>query len=94
MNSNFAKRINEYLRSECSDYDLKFSWEWVADTDCCEVTISRGNYAKELRFKYNNHTDDLKIELTENCYYNTREFDETVKYFWMLVSPAIFPLKQ
>ena len=33
----------------------------------------------------------FRIELSEDSFYTTREFDETVKYFWMLVSPSLFP---
>lgn len=94
MNDKFAKRLREYLESECSDYDLKFSWEWDSDCDWCEVTITRDcgeQHAKELKFKYDEGKDDLLIELSEDSYYATREFDSTVKYFWMLISPAIFP---
>ena len=94
MNQKFANRLNDYLESECSDYDMKFSWEWNEDIDCCEVEVKRDDYtqySKCLFFKYDENKDDLKIELSEDSFYTTREFDETVKYFWMLVSPALFP---
>jgi len=94
MNKNFAKRIEEYLQSECSDYDLIYKWEWNNDAQCCEVEIKRKDYTqniKHLNFRYNNENDDLLIELSEDSFYITREFDQTVKYFWMLISPSIFP---
>jgi hypothetical protein len=96
MNEKFAKRLQEYLESECSDYDLKFSLQWNEDCGCCDVTILRDDHnqnTKEVRFKYDKEKDDLLIELSEDAYYITREFDQTVKYFWMLICPALFPNK-
>lgn len=92
MNDTFAKRLNEYLEHECSDYGLSFSWIWNEDCGYCEVKISKDTVeeAKILCFRYDQDRDDLKIELSEDAYYTTREFDETVKYFWMLVSPTLF----
>lgn len=92
MNQKFANRLESYLKSECSDFGLTYSWEWVEDYGCAVATISRdhSDHKKEVRFKYINQNDDLKIELSEDSYYVTREFDQTVKYFWMLVSPTIF----
>ena len=93
MNDKFTKRLEEYLDSECSDWDLDYNWEWIEDCDWCEVTVTRkdAGYSKVLNFKYIEEVDDLKIELSEESFYMTREFDDTVKYFWMLVAPAIFP---
>lgn len=91
MNEKFSNRLQEYLESECSDYNLTFSWEWDDSCECCNVTIKRDNYTKLLRFKYDELKDDLAIEVCEDCYYTTREFDYTVKYFWMLISPTLFP---
>ena len=93
MNSKFKERLEEYLNSECSDYDLSYNWEWVEDCQFCEVEVKRNGtpYVKSLYFRYNEKENDLTIELSEDSYYVTREFDESVKYFWMLVSPALFP---
>jgi len=94
MNQNFAKRLETYLASECDDYDLVYKWEWDDDTECCEVEIKRDDYSQNIKyinFRYNDEDDDLTIELSEDSFYVTREFDHTVKYFWMLISPAIFP---
>jgi len=93
MNSKFAARLKEYLDSECSGYDLKYDWEWDEDCGHCEVTISNKHdtYSKELNFKYDDKKDDLLIELCEDSYYETREYDYTVKYFWILISPTMFP---
>lgn len=93
MNKEFAQRIEEYLASECDDYDLIYKWEWNEDTGCCEVEIKRDDHTKltkSLSFRYNEN-GDLTIELSEDSFYPTREYDQTVKYFWMLISPSIFP---
>jgi len=94
MNNKFTKRLEEYLTTECSDYDLTYKWEWNEDTACCEVEVKRDDYSqniKDLNFRYDQEKDDLTIELSEDSFYVTREFDSSVKYFWMLISPSIFP---
>jgi len=94
MNDKFTKRLTAYLDSECDDYDLTYNWEWIEDTQRCEVEIKKDDhnqYSKCLSFKYNQECDDLSIELCEDSFYVTREFDQTVKYFWMLISPSLFP---
>jgi len=94
MNSNFAERLKEYLESECSDYGMKYKWLWDEDYNWCNVTISLENYYPELEvdlhFRYDEKKDSLLIELSEDSFYETREFDQTVKYFWMKVSPVLF----
>jgi len=94
MNDKFNKRLEEYLSSECGDYDMTYTWKWNEDTACCEVQVKRDDYSQlstELNFRYNEKNDDLEIELSEDSFYTTREFDYSVKYFWMLVAPALFP---
>ena len=93
MNQKFASRLDTFLKSECSDYDLTYSWEWVEDYGCVEAIIGRDGtkQSKTVRFKYDYKNDDLRIELCEDSYYVTREFDQTVKHFWMLIAPTIFP---
>lgn len=94
MNNRFLSRLKEYLGSECYDYDLSYTWEWCEDTQCCVVEIKRTDHTqhtKEINFKYDGANDDLKIELCEDSFYTTREFDQTVKYFWMIISPRLFP---
>lgn len=94
MNNYFANRLIDYLDSECGDYDLSYTYEWCEDSQNCEVEIKRNDhtqFTKCLNFKYDKENDDLKIELCEDSFYITREFDQTVKYFWMLISPTIFP---
>lgn len=94
MNDKFVKRLEEYLNSECDDYGLQYEWEWDEDCQWCEVTLSRDHNPeriKTINFRYNEEKDDLQIELSEDSFYTTREFDPSVKYFWMLVAPALFP---
>lgn len=98
MDNKFAKRLEEYLESECADYGFSYKWRWEPDTECVEVEISNElsitnestKKSKLLNFRYNEKDDDLLIELSEDSFYVTREFNETVKYFWMLVSPIFY----
>jgi hypothetical protein len=94
MNKKFTDRLKEYLESECSDFDMAFNYEWVEDTGCCEVSVYRSDnnkLEKNINFRYNEKKDVLNIELSEDSFYETREYDYSVKYFWMLVSPSLFP---
>jgi hypothetical protein len=94
MNNKFSERLEEFLASECSDYDLKYSWEWDEDCNKCVVKISRNiNPLREteLYFKFNKSTEDLLIEMCEDSFEVVREFDHTIKYFWMILSPRLFP---
>ena len=95
MNDKFVKRLEAYLKSECNAYSIRYSYEWNEDTECCEVCISdeiREELNTVLNFRYNKVENDLMVELSEDCFCTTREFDWTVKYFWMLVAPALFPV--
>jgi len=92
MNDKFTKRLEEYLNSECVDYGLDYTWEWIDDCNYCEVTITK-EYCDNvgiIHLKYDEKNDDLSIELSEDSYETTREFDCSVKYFWMLVAPPLF----
>lgn len=92
MNKKFANRLTEYLDSECDDYDLNYDYKWEEDLGCCEVIITREHYneSKTLYFQYDEQRDNLLIELSEDSFYETKEFDWSVKYFWMLISPVFF----
>lgn len=94
MNKKFTDRLNEYLQSECSDFDMAFDYEWEEDLGCCVVNVFRDdytNYNKYIKFQYDEQRNVLKIELSEDSFYETREYDYSVKYFWMLVAPSLFP---
>lgn len=90
MNENFNKRLNEFLDSECDDFDLSYKFEYDEDLNLCNVEVFRLDKSIDINFKYDNKDDDLSIELTEDNYNIIREFDWTVKFFWMLVSSELF----
>jgi hypothetical protein len=88
MNREFAQRIEEYLSSECEEYGLEYKWEWNEDTRCCEATITNSGQSKELNFRFERR--ELQIELSEDSFYETAEYNSSVKYFWMLICPVLF----
>jgi hypothetical protein len=88
MNSEFEQRIEAYLSSECEEYGLEYEWKWNEDTECCEATITYQDKSKELNFRFENM--ELQIELSENSFYETAEYNYSVKYFWMLICPVLF----
>jgi hypothetical protein len=93
MNKLFSELLNEYLDSECEDYSMSYKSEWSEDMNCCIVTIKcnyNDNY-KDVNFRFNDDKKQLSIELSEDSWYETSEYEYTVKYFWMLVAPALFP---
>jgi hypothetical protein len=95
MKKEFAEKLNQFLESECSDYDLSYTWEWVEDCSRCEVTINRNSYINReanVNFKFEEKGSEIMIELSEDNYMEIREYDYTVKYFWMLISPHLFPI--
>jgi hypothetical protein len=86
MNKEFAVRLEEYLGSELCDYGLSYSWEWVQDCNWCTVKVKKDiEPVKECEINFRFVLGDLMIELTEDSWYTTREYDQTVKYLWMLV---------
>lgn len=89
MNNKFSERLTEFLDSECSDYE-EYSWNWNDDYNCCEVCISRYDNKIEIYFKYDENIDSLFIDMSDGNWQEVNEYDFLVKYFWMLVSPAIF----
>lgn len=91
MSNKFSKKLTEFLDYECDDYGLEYSWEYCEDTDSCEVTITRLSYMACASFKYNYKDDQLSIELGEDSWYNVNYYDWSVKYFWMVISPGVFP---
>lgn len=87
-----VERLVEYLDSECYEYGLMFDYTWVDDCDWFEVEI-KSDFNGEiscLNFRYIEDRDVLEIELSDDCWYETKEYDSSVKYFWMKVSPDVF----
>jgi len=92
MSKEFSDKLTEYLDSECGDYGLSYKWKWCEDLNWCEVIITSdmSRNIAEINFRYNKKSSDLEIELSEDSFYITREYDWSVKYFWMLVAPKLF----
>jgi hypothetical protein len=91
MDNNFEKRLEEYLSSECNDYSMDYSWKWNENAGYCEVEIARYDYRACVNFKYNMTNNTLSVDMDDDNFYETSEFDWTVKYFWMIVAPSLFP---
>lgn len=93
MNKEFAELLEEYLSSECGDYSMSYTWKWDDDSECVVATIKStlNNNEKEVLFRYDEKERNLLIELSEDSWYETAEFEWSVKYFWMLVAPALWP---
>lgn len=88
------EKLKNFLDSEVDDYDMSYEIESVDFTEdkpefYATVKVKRWENEIDVCFRVKN--GELQIELSEDCWYNIREFDWTVKYFWMLVSPALFP---
>jgi hypothetical protein len=90
MTNKFSERLTEFLDSECSDYDIEYSWNWNDDCNCCEVNISRYDNKIDVDFKYDENSNSLFIDMSDGNWQEVNEYDFLVKYFWMLISPAIF----
>ena len=91
MNRKFIIRLEEFLSTECDDFGLSYDYEWNEDMQRCEVEAIRLKRSKVVNFRYNEREDCLSIELCEDSFCKTREYDNTVKYFWMVICPALFP---
>jgi hypothetical protein len=92
MKKEFRKRLIEFLDTECFDYSIEYSIEEIDGWDGCEVTLRNSHSEAYIEFKYDNDKDDLLINIYEDIYEATREFDWTVKYFWQQVSPQLWPV--
>jgi hypothetical protein len=87
--SNFEEALKEFLDSEVSDYDLSYSYS-IDFEDIASVTVKRYDNEIDVNFRCHNERG-LQMELSEDSWYKIREYDWTVKYFWMLISPKLFP---
>ena len=83
------EKLKEYLDSECSDYDMSYEVEYDESNEQYVATISRFDKCVDIIFRINKN-QNLKIELSPDSWYETEEFEWTVKYFWMLVAPKLF----
>ena len=92
MNKKFVEKLTEFLESECSDYGLVYDLTLSDYHDnAVTVTIFRENTDSTIDVEFRMKDNDIEIEIADGCWEVVREYDYTVKYFWMLVSPALFP---
>jgi hypothetical protein len=90
MNNKFCNQLNEFLYHECEDYGLSYSWEWNEDMQCCDVEIERGDHIVCVAFRHNSSLNNLEIKTSEDTWETTNEYDSSVRYFWIMVAPALF----
>jgi hypothetical protein len=90
MNNKFCDRLSEFLDHECEDYGLSYSWEWNEDMQYCETIIKGYGHATCIAFQYNEDEDALEVKRTEDDWCITREYDSSVKYFWIAVARTLF----
>lgn len=92
MNKKFVDKLTEFLESECSDYGLGYDWV-VSDCHDNAITVSivreNTDLSIDVDFRFNGFS--LEIEMGDDNWEVVKEYDYTVKYFWMLVSPTLFP---
>lgn len=102
INHRFVLKLQAFLDSECDDYDIlsETTFDEVS-LNVAHVTLSRNGYSVDLKFRYitNRYTplydeahDDIALCMYEDCYEIVREYDWTVRYFWMKVTPHLFPV--
>lgn len=91
MNKKFATRLEEFLSSELDDYSLYWDWEWDEGYEYCIVTVEDPcrNVKSESTFRYDEKNNQLLIQLGESNWHITEEFEPSVKYFWMDISPKL-----
>ena len=87
--NDFEKALKEFLDNEVSDYGLSYSYS-IDFEDIASVTVKRYENEIDVNFRFH-EKEGLQIELSEDSWYRVREYDWTVKYFWMLICPALFP---
>lgn len=93
MNKKFIERLTEFLESEATDYGLEYNYEYDSDCEWCDVQIKLEHRPEKkctVQIRYNEEKDDLSFEMYEDNWETIREFDHTVKYFWMYVAPKIW----
>ncbi len=89
MNKKFKKRLTDFLDSEVKDYEIKYKIESEEEYGCA-IELEKYNNICYLSFQYIPEKDELELEMNDSNFEVVREFDWTVKYFWMLVAPSIF----
>lgn len=102
INYRFAQKLEAFLSSECDDYGIisETTFDDIS-LNTAHVALKRNGNSVDLKFRYipNRHTplhdevhDDIALCMYEDCYEIVREYDWTVRYFWMKVAPYLFPV--
>jgi hypothetical protein len=94
MNKKFIERLTEFLESEATDYGLTYDYT-ASDyhENGIDVKIERENTDLKCEVAFIFNGTDIEIELSEDSWEVVREYDNTVKYFWMIIAPELFPSK-
>lgn len=100
----FTERLDSFLGSECDDYGISVEiLREGTEPYRAHVVLRRNEYSIDLEFRYrpiqydfldDGYHDDIELCLYEDHYEAVREYDWTVRYFWMKVSPYLFPVKE
>lgn len=89
------KEVSELINGELDDYsyfevgELKWndsygSYDEEDEEEHYIVEITGwNNKTKSLAFNYNVKEDKIEVELSEDSFYETNNYDYKVKYFWM-----------
>lgn len=85
--------LKQFLDSEVNDYDLSYEFESVEfekDNPVSYATVKIKRFESEISVNFRSIEGKLQIELAEDSWYDICEYNRTVKYFWMLISPTLF----
>lgn len=88
--------LNEFLQEELSDWsDMAFDYE-VHDKHngivYFEVTIKHMDEQATFNCRVNDEDFNVEIEMGEGNYYTVCSFDHSIRNFWIIVAPQIFPV--
>lgn len=98
----FVRKLTEFLDSETDDYSLAYEISPIDDDGVVEVlTWVYGDNKEIIKEETKNSTywkfedNELKIEMGEDTdsWEAVADYNWTVKYFWMMVSPYLFRVK-
>ena len=90
MNDKAIAALKDYLDHECDDYGMQYTWEWDDGGEYFDVTVSLEYTDRKASVYFRYKANKLSIELGEDCWYQTEWWENTVKYFWMIVSPKLW----
>jgi len=96
MEKEFRLRLGEFLNTECSEYGLKWEYRFDEDYELLKVTIYREDFypkfEKIMYFDYDEQKKHLRLAMDKDLevFETVKEYDWSVKYFWMLLAPSCF----